>query len=461
MQQQLDQLQERVRSAVVADAEQGIYRCNRAIFTDQALFELEMKYIFEGNWVYLAHESQIADNGDYFTTHIGRQPVVITRDAKGQLNALLNTCSHRGATLCRHKRGNKTSFTCPFHGWTFNNGGKLLKARDQKKGGYPESFNTDGSHDLKRVARFESYRGFLFGSLNPDVMPLTEYLGESTKVIDNIVDQAPEGLEILRGSSSYTYDGNWKLTAENGADGYHVGTVHWNYLSTMGHRNYDKGGTEAVDARSWSAKGGFYSFENGHMMLWTRLLNPSVRPVYSQRERLQQTFGEARADLMVNQTRNLCLYPNVYLMDQFSTQIRVLRPLAVDKTEITIYCFAPKGESAENRRRRIRQYEDFFNVSGMGTPDDLEEFRGCQQGYSAAGLPWNDMSRGAVHWIAGADEDARSIDLKPLMSGACPEDEGLYVHHHLHWRDEMLQAIASERSRLIATDSESTRGEEV
>ncbi len=81
------------------------------------------------------------------------------------------------------------------------------------------------------------------------------------------------------------------------------------------------------------------------MLLWTRALNPEVRPVYAHRERLQAEFGERRADQMVNETRNLCLYPNVYLMDQFSTQIRVIRPIAVDKTEVTIWCFAPKGES--------------------------------------------------------------------------------------------------------------------
>src|SRR5690606_33150184 len=152
------------------------------------------------------------------------------------------------------------------------------------------------------------------------------------------------------------------------------------------------GGTEAVDAKSWSNEGGFYSFENGHMMLWTRLMNPEVRPVFGQLKRLEQQFGEARADSIVRTTKNLCLYPNVYLMDQFSTQIRVLRPISVNKTEITIYCWAPKNEPAVDRAKRIRQYEDFFNVSGMGTPDDLEEFRGCQEGYEASGLKWNDMS---------------------------------------------------------------------
>lgn len=447
---QLDRLEKKIRSAVEADPASGNYRCDRGIFTDKDLFELEMKHIFEGNWVFLAHESQIASPGEYFTTYIGRQPVVITHTADGELKAFLNVCSHRGATLCRKKHGNKSSFTCPFHGWTFKNDGRLLKAKDQKKGGYHENFAKDGSHDMKAIARFENYRGFLFGSLNADVMPLEDYLGETTKVIDAIVDQAPEGLEVLRGASSYTYEGNWKLTAENGADGYHVSTVHWNYLSTMGQRNYEKGGTQAVDAKSWSGEGGFYAYENGHMMLWTRTQNPEVRPVYSQLERLEKELGEDRADFIVRTTKNLCLYPNVYLMDQFSTQIRVLRPIDVNKTEVTIYAWAPKGESAENRAKRIRQYEDFFNVSGMGTPDDLEEFRGCQEGFEASAMKWNDMSRGAAHWIEGADHWAEKIGMKPVMSGARPEDEGLYVNHHQHWVEEMTKAVETERARYIS-----------
>ncbi|MDO6749977.1 benzoate 1,2-dioxygenase large subunit, partial [Gilvimarinus sp. 1_MG-2023] len=79
------------------------------------------------------------------------------------------------------------------------------------------------------------------------------------------------------------------------------------------------------------------------------------------------------------------------------------------------------------RTHRIRQYEDFFNASGMATPDDLEEFRACQEGFKAGGLPWNDMCRGATHWIDGPDDAAKAIDLKPVMSGAKSEDEGLYT----------------------------------
>ncbi|HEY0121302.1 MAG TPA: Rieske 2Fe-2S domain-containing protein [Rhizobium sp.] len=442
-------LDELLATAVQDDKETGIFRCRRDIFTNADLFELEMKYIFENNWVYLAHESQIPDNNDYYTTYIGRQPVVVTRDKTGELHAVINACAHKGAMLCRRKHGSKGSFTCPFHGWTFSNTGKLLKVKDEKTTVYPEQFNKNGSHDLRRVPRFQNYRGFLFGSLNADVVSLEEHLGEAKVIIDQIVDQTPNGLEVLRGNSSYIYDGNWKMQMENGCDGYHVSSVHWNYAATMDRRNEE--GTKAVDANSWSKSiAGVYGFENGHILLWTRTMNPEVRPVYNSRDEITARVGENRADFIINQTRNLCLYPNVFLMDQFSTQIRVTRPISVDKTEISIFCFAPKGESAADRTLRIRQYEDFFNVSGMGTADDLEEFRACQAGYAGIAAQWNDMSRGAPLWIDGPDENARKMGMKPLLSGERSEDEGLFVRQHEHWTHVMREALAAEREEVSA-----------
>ncbi|MBH1986661.1 MAG: benzoate 1,2-dioxygenase large subunit [Burkholderiales bacterium] len=450
----LEGVEQRLAGMLVEDKDQHIYRLHRAAFTDAELFDLEMKHIFEGNWIYLAHESQIPNVNDYFTTQIGRQPIVITRNKSGELNALINACSHRGATLCRHKKGNKANFTCTFHGWTFNNSGKLLKVKDGSDAGYPESFNQDCSHDLKKVARFESYRGFLFGSLNADVQPLTEFLGESTKILDMIVDQSPQGLEVLRGASTYTFDGNWKLQAENGADGYHVSSVHWNYAATTNHRKQSEAGDQikAMDAGSWAKQGGgFYSFDNGHMLLWTKWGNPEDRPAFQIRDELVEKFGQARADWMIGHSRNLCLYPNVYVMDQFGSQIRVLRPIAVDKTEVTIYCIAPKGESDEARARRVRQYEDFFNATGMATPDDLEEFRACQQGYQGIALAWNDMCRGATHWVEGPDAAAKDIDLHPKLSGVKTEDEGLYTEQHRFWLEAMQRAVQAEKQSRVIT----------
>jgi benzoate/toluate 1,2-dioxygenase subunit alpha len=439
----------KVKSMIIHDPKNGQYKYKREMFTNEDLFELEMKHIWEGNWVYLAHESQIKEVNDYFTTYIGRQPVVITKNKAGELTCLINACSHRGAMICRYKKGNKATFTCPFHGWTFNNSGKLLKVKDPTDAGYPEQFNCDGSHDLQKVARFESYKGFLFGSLKADVLPLVEHLGETTKMIDIITDQAPQGLEVLRGASSYVYEGNWKLQAENGADGYHVSAVHWNYVATTNRRTTgeSKSTVKAMDASKWAKQaGGFYAYENGHIMLWTAWADPTNRPAYSKMEEWTEKFGEAKTQWMIGNLRNLCLYPNVFLMDQFSTQIRQWRPISVNKTEVTAYIFAPIGEAPESRTHRLRQYEDFLNASGMATPDDLEEFRASQSGYDARTMEWNDICRGATHWIEGADENAKSIGMKPLLSGAKTEDEGLFMIQHTYWMESMLKALDKEKA---------------
>ncbi|MFJ9365958.1 benzoate 1,2-dioxygenase large subunit [Nocardia sp. NPDC101769] len=444
-----DRLRARLVAALVEDPQTGRYQVRRDIFTDPELFDLEMRVLFESNWIYLAHESQIPNVGDYFTTYMGRQPIVITRDKHGELHALINACSHRGAMLCRRKTDNRTTFTCPFHGWTFSNQGKLLKVKDPRDAGYPEQFDTDGSHDLTKVARFENYRGFLFGSLNPDVPPLTEHLGDTTAIIDMIVDQSPQGLEVLRGASTYTFDGNWKLQAENGADGYHVSATHWNYAATTARRETGESAnaTKAMDAGKWAKQeGGYYSFANGHMLLWTRWADPANRPLFERRAELVERFGVDRADWMIGVARNLCLYPNVYLMDQFGSQIRHFRPVSVDRTEVTIYCIAPKGESAAARANRIRQYEDFFNATGMATPDDLEEFRSCQKTYQAGAAPFNDLSRGAAHQISGPDEAARRLGITPLSSGVKVNDEGLYPIQHRYWAETLGRAIDSDPS---------------
>ncbi|QNQ90834.1 benzoate 1,2-dioxygenase large subunit [Corynebacterium poyangense] len=449
MSEGLRHVSEVVERALDNRPEEGIVRVNREIFTDPEIFDLEMKYIFEGNWIFLAHDSQIPNPGDYFTTNIGRQPIVITRDKNGQLHGLINSCSHRGAMLCRKKTDNRSTITCPFHGWTFSNDGRLLKVKDEADGGYPEEFNKDGSHNLRRIPRFEHYRGFIFGSLNPNVDSLENFLGDAKVMLDMLIDQSPEGLEVLKGSSTYSFDGNWKLQAENGADGYHVSSTHWNYAATTGRRSTGESlnETKAMDAASWGEQGGgYFSFPNGHLTLWTTWKNPEDRPVFDRLESLKNLHGEARGDFMVNASRNLCLYPNVYIMDQFSTQIRRLHPVAVDKTEVTIWCIAPKGESPENRANRIRQYEDFFNATGMATPDDLEEFRSCQKTYQASAFPWNDMTRGLRQQSTGPNQKAQELGLTDVLSsGARTEDEGLYPIQHGYWEHLMLQAIAAER----------------
>src|SRR5574338_137753 len=214
---------------------EGVYRIAREMFTVPELFDLEMEMIFEKNWIFACHESEIANPNDYVTMRAGRQPMIITRGADGKLNALVNACQHRGATLTRLHKGKASSFTCSFHAWTYKSDGRLLKVKAPSE--YEENFDL-GKHDLKK-ARIESYKGFVFINLDVDgTETLEEYLGDAKAFFDMMVAQSPTGeLEVLPGRSQYTYDGNWKLQCENGLDGYHVSTVHFNSVATVKQRH--------------------------------------------------------------------------------------------------------------------------------------------------------------------------------------------------------------------------------
>lgn len=419
------------------------FAVSRSMFTDLELYDMEMEHIFEGNWLYVCHESQIPKPKDFISTWVGRQPVVINRDVKGELGGFVNVCAHRGATVCRQKRGNRGTFTCPFHGWVYDSSGKLLSIRDEKGAGYPADFDK-AVLGLTPIPRLASYRGFVFASLREDVLPLSDYLGGTTFFLDLIVDQAPNGIEVLRGSSTYMYNGNWKLQMENGADGYHVASVHSNYVSVLHQRESgaSKHGLKTITPGGVGKRsGGFYAFEQGHVLLWSQRGDPQASPNYPIQHELIRQYGEDRSFWMLGRSRNLGLYPNLFLMDSMSTQIRHFRPTGPATTEVTSYCFAPVGEDAGSRIRRLRQFEDFYNASGMATPDDLAEFQGVQEGLRATPLAWNDLSRGSTHWIEGADELALKAGFDPVMSGSLIEDEGLFVVQHRAWQSRMVRAI--------------------
>jgi len=428
----------------------GVYRIARDMFTEPELFDLEMEMVFEKNWIYACHESEIPNPNDFVTMRAGRQPMIITRDAGGKLNALVNACQHRGATLTRVCKGKAAAFACPFHAWTYKTDGQLLKVKAPSE--YAADFDLD-KHSLKK-ARIESYKGFVFISLDVEgTDTLEEFLGDARVFFDMMVAQSPTGeLEVLPGRSQYTFDGNWKLQCENGLDGYHVSTVHFNYVATVKHRhevNAEKGGKvettldySKLGAGDAETDDGFFSFRNGHSLLFSDMPNPSVRPGYATiMPRLVEEYGQAKAEWMMHRLRNLNIYPSLFFMDQISSQLRVIRPIAWNKTEIHSYCIGVKGESDKDRESRIRQFEDFFNVSGMGTPDDLVEFREAQRGFEARLERWSDISRGHDKWIEGESANSRAIGIRPVLTGTEFTQEGLYVNQHGAWQKFLLKGI--------------------
>ncbi|WP_293393813.1 aromatic ring-hydroxylating dioxygenase subunit alpha [Nevskia sp.] len=450
----LGRLREDLLGPALARHEGDVFLGARNIYTDRELFELEMKHLFEGGWVYAAHESQMPKPHDFMSFTVGRQPVLLTRDADGAVHGFYNACLHRGARVCREKVGNRKVHMCRFHGWCYNNRGELVNVTAEKDGAYPTGFNRK-DFGLVPLPHVESYRGFIFVSLGADVISLKEFLGDAARFIDVLVDQSPTAeLEVLSGETAYTYSGNWKLAAENGVDGYHVPTVHQNYLMTVAERAKtptDGAPTKTFDISKWGqGEAGFFGFANGHALLYGPYFNYEDRPSYSQYDHYAQTLSPEHADWIVKRFRNLLLMPNVLLMDQMSSQIRLIRPISVDLTEVVTWCIAPKGEAPEQREKRIRQYEDFFNAAGMATPDDLAEFRNCQLGYAATGVPYSDLSRGQQRWVQGANETAQRFGIKPLLSSTQTSDEGVYVAILDQWRERMTQAVDRELKKAAS-----------
>jgi phenylpropionate dioxygenase-like ring-hydroxylating dioxygenase large terminal subunit len=146
-------------------------------------------------------------------------------------------------------------------------------------------------------------------------------------------------------------------------------------------------------------------------------------------------------------TRNLLVFPNFQLLETSGLQVRINRPLAPDKTEITTYCIAPKGESRTARVRRLRQYEEFYNPSGLATPDDMAIFDACQTGQSSEWVDWHQgYLRGLGRMTRGANEAARKLGVATATSVATTHamgDETIFHSQYRAWRAMLTAALGA------------------
>ena len=430
----------RFRELVDDRVDEGVFRVDRAVYTDEAVFEAEIERIFEGGWVFLCHESQVAKPGDYWATEIGRQPVYVMRQTDGSLGCFINACSHRGAVLTPLKRGNANVLTCRFHGWVYDRGGRCVNIKNEELG-YAATERSGGRFDLRRIGALDSYKGFVFGSLRSDVPPLQDHLAAAARWIDLLADQAQNGLEVVPGCSTYVVHGNWKLQSENSVDGYHVTTLHSVFASTVAQREARDATAGMRRTESGRIRGkvpsGTYDLGNGHMGLWAQHTTPHVRPIYEARDWLEANLKAAEVEWILNRGRNLHVFPNVMLMDNPSTQIRLVKPIAPALTEVSVYCIAPRGESLAARAARLRKFEDFYLTAGMATSDDAAALEAVQNGSSGPPSQWNDMTRGLDAMVAGPDQHARDLGFEPASS--CPdwEHEGMFLGFYRAWLDRL------------------------
>lgn len=361
-------------------------RIDASLYYDPAIYEAELTKIWYKTWVWVAHESEIPNPGDFKMATIGRQPVIVCRDKSGAVNVFENRCRHRGATVCEKERGNTRMFTCPYHNWTYGLDGSLR--------GVPYADGYTGVIDKADLSlsalRTGVYQGLIFASFDQFIEPLETFLGGAKAWIDLFMKQGAGFPIKVLGEQKFRFKGNWKIQLENTTDLYHFPMVHRSWLKSV-----DEDTAEVITGFLTSDKAFTRGLGNGHSMA---VLMPSavdldeddlaaiperllaLEKLLLERYPAEQTRRILRSLMGVG--FNLNLFPNLALSMSF---FRVLRPLSENETEIRHVALGMDGGPTEANLIRMRAHEHFQGPMGFGTPDDAEAWERVQRG-SYAGL---------------------------------------------------------------------------
>lgn len=390
---------ETIRSLVHRD------HVHRSLYLDPEVFDLEMARIFGRTWVYVGHDSLVPKAGDYITVRIGNQPLVMSRHSDGEVYVIFNSCGHRGAIVCNENKGNAAVFRCCYHGWTFKTNGDLEAIAMRR--GYGKSFDAnDPALGMRRVPRVANYRGFVFASLAEQGPCLEDHLGSAKDSIDELVDRAPDGeIDLSAGVHKYMFRGNWKLQLENTVDMYHVPFSHESSVSRSG-RQFSRGAGQSAGsaisdrgsaAQRWEQRIAWGSRSNGHSYAGHQPVaeelpdTPTFRAYFSA---LEARHGKERAlEILKPKRHNTAFYPNMTLQ-ALNQHVRVIVPVAVDRTEVHVYPIKFKGAPKEMNDGFVRHLNLTHSAASLIQTDDLECFRRCQTGLSAQNSDWVWFARG-------------------------------------------------------------------
>jgi len=383
-------------------------RIHKSAYTDAHIFDVEMEKIWERTWVYCGHESQVPKPGDYCALTIGRQPMIMVRQEGGAVQVLYNRCPHRGVQLVGNLKGNTGhAFVCSYHAWSFHLDGKVRAIPLAK--GYENTRMAPGNPDcdVKRAARVDSYRGFVFASLVDEGPSLTEFLGEACIAFDDMCDRSPMGeVEIVPVCHRVIQHSNWKFFMENQLDALHPSVTHQSTgiaAARVEKRLIDEQGFAPLYYHYLSAfASGFeqwdavqtINFPHGHGILKAYMgLRPQDPDTLEHENLLKQAYGEQRAEHYLS--RNLhhtLIYPYLSVQSPLQ-QLRCLRPISADKTLSEIWHFRLKGVPEAIYRRSLWYYNLVNSPATMINADDLENWTKAQWGLASNGGDWVSFHR--------------------------------------------------------------------
>lgn len=338
------------------------------VFTDARVFALEQERIFRGpHWSFAGLEVELPEAKSFKSTYIGDTPVVVTRDGDGKLHAWVNRCAHRGALVCRDRRGKADAFTCVYHQWAYDAVGNLKGVPFRRgvagQGGMPADFDMK-EHSLTPL-RVAAYRGLIFVTFATEgaVEPLEQYLGtEVCAMLDRIFARPVE----LLGDERQVMHGNWKLYSENTRDAYHGSLLHLFHATFGLYRSTQKGscrmdaqGRHSLlvatkdETKDASATQGLRTYQEGQFSLE----DPSLLAG-------KPDFADSTSLVI------MAIFPNLVVHQiANSLAIRHIVPKSVNEMELVWTYFGFADDTPEARSSRLKQ----MNLVGPGGLISMED----------------------------------------------------------------------------------------
>ncbi|OCW57677.1 aromatic ring-hydroxylating dioxygenase subunit alpha [Hoeflea olei] len=385
------------------------YEVHRDVYIDPEIYRLEMRHLFANAWVFVGHESQTPNKGDYFATQVGDQPVIQVRHSDGEVHVLYNRCPHKGTKIVIDRSGNTGKFfRCPYHAWSFKTDGCLL-AIPLKKGYENTGFeNSDSGKGMRAVGAVRNYRGFIFCRLAEEGISFEEFFGGSLSSIDNMVDRSPAGrLEVAGPPLRYLHHCNWKMLVENQTDTCHPMVAHESSAGTavkLWEELDMPEGTPLPPAMEIIApftspyeffeKMGIRTWPNGHGHTG---VHHSIHSNYSEipgyMDKMVASYGEEKAKAILGENRhNTVYFPNIMIKGPIQ-QLRVFIPLAADRTIVESYIYR-LVDGPDELTARTAMYNRMINApTSIVGHDDLEMYERAQEGLHADGLEWVNIQR--------------------------------------------------------------------
>ena len=353
----------------VIDLEKG--KLDRRIFVDEQMYQDELEHIFGRAWLMISHESLVPNPNDFFLSYMGEDPVIVTRDSKGELHVFLNMCRHRGNRVVRADDGNAKNFMCTYHGWTFSNEGKLVSVPGLQEAYYGE---LDVEHLGLVQARVDTYAGIILAAWAEDAPTLEAYLGDARWYLDTNFNRRDCGMQAF-GPQKWMEPANWKTPVDNASDNYHVPTTH--FSSNLVQGRYGLRSSRPMNVlQNFFKSPNRHLFVNGHSLTLSIIDedNPidqdptsrgnRVRPELA--EEMERRLGSFRTKRF--RLRNHSLFPNGVL------GFRLALPRGPFKTEFWHFGSYEKDATPEKIKAATTGSARGTGIAGLNEQDDMDNW---------------------------------------------------------------------------------------